>query len=176
MAEVVYFAHGQESGPWGTKIRLLAECARQRDLAVESPDYSHTLRGQPREEQLLGLLANDPRARILVGSSMGGWVSCRVAKRMACEGLFLMAPAFEMPEHEPAGLPEGVPTWIIHGWQDTVVPPAQSLERARAAGTRLLMVPDGHRLAESRLELVRAFEAFLDHCGVPGRSAADTHE
>ncbi|MGH8540495.1 MAG: alpha/beta hydrolase, partial [Stenotrophobium sp.] len=39
---LVCFAHGKESGPWGTKITHLAEVARGHGYEVMSPDYSHT--------------------------------------------------------------------------------------------------------------------------------------
>lgn len=161
MVDVVYFAHGQESGPWGTKIQYLAECAREHGLAVESPDFSHSMTGGPREEQLVSLLQADERQPLLVGSSMGAWVACRAAARCPCSGLFLMAPAFEIPDHPVAALPSGMPAWLVHGWQDEIVPPSQSLDRARKAGSRLLMVADGHRLAGSREELIAAFNVFL---------------
>ncbi len=35
----VIFSHGQESGPWGTKIRAMAERARSLGCAVDSIDY-----------------------------------------------------------------------------------------------------------------------------------------
>lgn len=165
VVDVVYFAHGQESGPWGSKIRYLADRARARGLAVESPDYSHSMEGPPREAQLVELLQRDRRMPVLVGSSMGAWVSCRAAQRQACRGLFLMAPAFDMPDHPAAELPDGIPAWLVHGWQDGVVPPHQSLDRARTGHRRLLMVPDGHRLSESKPDLLAFFDAFLDHVG-----------
>jgi len=161
--EVVYFAHGMESGPWGSKIRLLADIATNRGLTVESPDYSHTRDGREREAQLCRLLEEDSRARLLVGSSMGGWVSCRAANQHPPVGLFLMAPAFEMPEHPSAMIPDGVPTWIIHGWDDDVVPPKQSLDRS--VGHRLLLVPDGHRLGATFGELGGFFANCLDTLG-----------
>lgn len=161
MVDVVYFAHGQESGPWGSKIQYLAESARRHGLAVESPDFSHSMTGGPREEQLVSLLQADKRQPLLVGSSMGAWVACRAAARCPCSGVFLMAPAFEMPEHPAAELPSDVPAWLVHGWDDDVVPPEQSLGRARETGSRLLMVPDGHRLAGSRSELTAVFDVFL---------------
>ena len=37
---LVLFAHGKESGPWGSKIQALAEIAKYYDYRVESPDYS----------------------------------------------------------------------------------------------------------------------------------------
>ena len=35
----VVFSHGQDSGPWGTKITALAETARAEGYEVESVDY-----------------------------------------------------------------------------------------------------------------------------------------
>ena len=35
----VCFSHGQESGPWGTKISAMADLARDRGCQVESIDY-----------------------------------------------------------------------------------------------------------------------------------------
>ncbi|MCP1726880.1 pimeloyl-ACP methyl ester carboxylesterase [Natronospira proteinivora] len=162
MARVIYFAHGQESGPWGSKILLLADIARSRGLAVESPDYRFSLDGLPRLTELRRRLADDPRKKLLVGSSMGAWVSCMAASEQGCQGLFLMAPAFEMPDHEPAHLPRKLPAWIIHGSEDAVVPVSQSETRLRGGQDRLLRVPDGHRLANSHDVLSRFFEAFLN--------------
>jgi len=159
---VVYFAHGQESGPWGSKIRILADMARERGLAVESPDYSFSMEGEPRLSKLQQLLNEDPREKLLVGSSMGGWVSCQAAMEYRCRGLFLMAPAFDMPEHKPALLPAGLAAWIIHGSEDDIVPVSQSEDRLRSGLDRLLRVPDGHRLAQSHDVLGRFFEAFLN--------------
>ena len=38
-AMTVLFSHGLESGPWGTKIRSMAELARGRGATVDSIDY-----------------------------------------------------------------------------------------------------------------------------------------
>ena len=38
-----FFAHGKESGPWGSKILHLAEGAKKMGLEVESPDYRDLL-------------------------------------------------------------------------------------------------------------------------------------
>jgi hypothetical protein len=34
----VYFSHGKESGPWGSKIKRLAGIAQQKGYAVDSID------------------------------------------------------------------------------------------------------------------------------------------
>ena len=36
----IYFAHGKESGPWGSKIKRLAGIAEDLGCAVESIDYT----------------------------------------------------------------------------------------------------------------------------------------
>ena len=38
-APAVIFSHGQESGPWGTKIQAMAAAARALGCRVESIDY-----------------------------------------------------------------------------------------------------------------------------------------
>ena len=35
----VVFSHGQESGPWGSKIAAMSEIARAEGFEVESVDY-----------------------------------------------------------------------------------------------------------------------------------------
>jgi len=53
----VYFSHGKESGPWGTKIKRLAEIARNKGCAVESVDYTDLVDPDLRVERLLEVLA-----------------------------------------------------------------------------------------------------------------------
>jgi pimeloyl-ACP methyl ester carboxylesterase len=83
-------------------------------------------------------------------------------------GLLLCAPAFnvaETPAEDPTNLraPEGLPTIIIHGLRDDVVPPEVSrLYRDRSGShVRLWEVDDGHRLAESRDVIVKAARELL---------------
>jgi len=66
----VYFSHGKESGPWGTKITSLANIAKADDCDVESIDYSDTFDPDIRAEQLVNPLKKEPGDFILVGSSM----------------------------------------------------------------------------------------------------------
>ena len=40
MKNLVLFAHGKESGPWGSKIKHLAAIAERHNCKVLSPDYS----------------------------------------------------------------------------------------------------------------------------------------
>jgi hypothetical protein len=71
----VYFSHGKESGPWGTKIKRLAAIAEDLGCAVDSVDYMDLTDSDLRVERLLEVLANENDEFVLAGSSMGGYVS-----------------------------------------------------------------------------------------------------
>jgi alpha/beta superfamily hydrolase len=165
----VYFAHGKESGPWGTKIQALAGIARGKGCAVESPDYSTTQDPQKRVEMLLAL---KPAAGtlILVGSSMGGYVSAVASRTLKPRGLFLLAPAFyskRYPVQSPR--PAAAYTEIIHGWSDDVVPVANSVKYAGKYQVTLHIVDSDHRLTSAMDQIVDLFSMFLDRCLLKGK-------
>ncbi len=157
---LVYFAHGKESGPWGSKIKGLAQVAKAHGYTVESPDYSHTHDPQAR---LAHLMEINPRAErlVLVGSSMGGYVSAMACAQLRPQALFLMAPAlyFEQFNEEPAGCPAD--TVVVHGWRDDVVPAQRAIQFAQARNAQLHLLDDGHRLSNSLDFLCEQFAAQL---------------
>ena len=55
----VYFSHGKESGPWGSKIKRLADIARERECEVDSVDYTDLTDPDLRVERLLSLLKDE---------------------------------------------------------------------------------------------------------------------
>ncbi len=163
----VLFCHGLESGPHGYKYRSL----RAAGYEVSSPDC----RGrdlQARVDVYLRQLtegASAERARelagsIVVGSSFGGIAGLIAvieahARGYAVGGLLLCAPALELRQ-PPADrmLDEGrlrapVPTVVIHGRGDDVIPIAVSRRFAARsdhdARVRLVEVDDGHGLRDS---------------------------
>ncbi len=148
---MLVFAHGLEGSPLGTKSRFLRgldpslRVADMRGIALQG-------RFDLLEEQTRG------GGLLLVGSSYGGLVAALLALRYPerFSGLVLCAPALgrrEPPNLRPEDLvaPPGVPTVIIHGLQDDVVP----IEHSRAyrdrsgPGVVLHEVDDDHRLSES---------------------------
>ncbi len=161
--KLVVFAHGKESGPWGTKITRLAEVARARGYEVISPDYSHTHDPKRRVEQLLAL---SPKARklVLCGSSMGGYVSAQACAKLKPQALFLMAPALYFPgwDEEPAGCP--AMTTVVHGWKDEVVPADVSKRFASAQKTPvgLHLLNSGHTLNDQLPVITRLFDELLE--------------
>jgi len=75
----VIFAHGQESGPWGFKIKRMAPLAELHGCQVESIDYRDCKDPELRVERLLLRLQDEDAECILVGSSMGGWIMLLLA-------------------------------------------------------------------------------------------------
>jgi len=163
----VYFNHGKESGPWGSKISKLAEVARERGFAVESIDYQDLPDAGPRVERLLQSEAATATDQILVGSSMGGYVATVASAVLKPVGLFLMAPAFYMsgyPEQNPT--PDAKAVSVIHGWSDDVIPMEHSIRFAQKFCTttrmELHLVEDDHRLSAELPFLSLIFGRFLD--------------
>jgi predicted alpha/beta-hydrolase family hydrolase len=158
----VCFSHGQESGPWGTKIRALAELARKLGWSVESLDYQGMGDPLARVEKLLDYCRSQAGPIVLAGSSLGGYVAAATAARCPAEGLFLLAPAFYVPgysERVPA-LPT-CPVTIVHGWRDDVVPWESSVKYAASARVRLVLLDGDHRLTANLAELAALFRQFL---------------
>ncbi len=174
-APLVVFSHGKETGPWGTKIRVLADVARAAGWQALSVDYAAQT-GQvdaPAQDRLAALLAlqlPEHSRLILVGSSMGGWVSAAAAQSLQPAGVFLLAPALGMqtyPSQWPA-MPLGMQLEIVHGWADDVIPAAHSIAFAQrqtpSSAVRLHLLPDDHRLSGTLNEVAALFEAFLQRC------------
>lgn len=159
---LVCFAHGQESGPWGRKITALAAVAEARGFAVESPDYSHT---RDPDERVQHLLAHDPRATeqlVLVGSSMGGYVSAIASTSLRPHGLFLIAPAFYMPGYTAEPMIQARHISIVHGWRDDVVPVDHSVRFAGTHRAELHLLDGDHSLTDCLPAVERLFAGFLD--------------
>ncbi len=83
----VIFSHGQESGPWGTKIRAMAERARAIGCQADSIDYQGIADPGERAAKLCRECAQIDDRLILVGSSMGGHVATAAARRVGCGGV-----------------------------------------------------------------------------------------
>ena len=134
---VVYFAHGKESGPGGTKITALAEIAKSKGFHVESPDYSDTMDPDVRVQRLLELKPAAQKHLVLVGSSMGSYVSTVASQEIKPAGLFLMAPAFyrEGYEYQNPDLSAGI-AMIVHGWDDELIPADDIIRYAKEHKTR----------------------------------------
>lgn len=150
----VVFSHGQESGPWGTKITAMAEVAKKARASVDSIDYRGISDPTERVEKLVQSQQGSEAKLLLVGSSMGGHVACAAALKLRPVGVFVLAPAFYMPGYEKlTPLAPSCPLAIVHGWSDDVVPPEHSLRYGRESHCELHMVRGDHRLTDN-LEMI----------------------
>lgn len=158
----VYFSHGQESGPWGTKIRAMADAARGLGCRAESVDYRGIADPAERVDKLITECQGLTESLVLVGSSMGGHVATAAAAPLKAIGLFVLAPAYYIAEYEhltPAA--PDIPISIVHGWRDDVVPPENSIRFAAQCRATLHLVDGDHRLTENIDEIIQYLSRFI---------------
>jgi predicted alpha/beta-hydrolase family hydrolase len=164
-------SHGFESGPDATKVTALAAAAERLGWSHERPDYTDLdakhdvseLGDVPVRLQRLLSLARAAATRgpvVLAGSSLGAWISARASLEVPVAALFLMAPPVAM-DPAPALDAAAVPTSIVHGWDDELIPASQVVDWARARRARLLLVDDSHRLSEHVAASAEAFATLL---------------
>jgi predicted alpha/beta-hydrolase family hydrolase len=164
-------SHGFESGPDATKVTALAEVAATLGWTHERPDYTDLdarhvvseLGDVPARLERLLSLARAATARgplVLAGSSLGAYVSSMASLQLPVAGLFLMAPPIRMDQALPLDAAR-VPTSIVHGWDDELIPAAEVVGWAQARGARLLLVSDSHRLSGHVEASAEAFAALL---------------
>ena len=164
-------SHGFESGPDATKVTALADAAEQAGWTHARPDFTDldAMRDvsdlgdvAARLARLLDL-ARNAAARgplVLAGSSLGAYISGRVSLQVPVAALFLMAPPLRMGRADPLDAAD-VPTSIIHGYDDELIPAVEVFEWARAHRARLLLVDDTHRLSRHVQASADAFAALL---------------
>ncbi len=147
------FIHGLEGSPQGTKAQLFS---RHFDAYTPAMDTSDFWGCVELHERVLG----EFQPQVLVGSSFGGAVAVALLHRGSWKGpTLLLAPAvfhYPVPRH----LPPGVPVWIVHGRNDTVVRIEDSRQLANTGSpelVRLIEVDDDHALNRTvqQSELVR---------------------
>lgn len=167
----IVFSHGKDSEPWGTKIVALAEVARDLGWRVESVDYRGIDSVEARLSALLAACAGfaavggSAAGPVLVGSSLGGFLSAAASIEVRARGLFLMAPAFDLPGLPRTPVVERCPTVVVHGWRDDVVPVEKGLAFARAQGALMHLVDDDHRLHASLPRMTGWLRDFLGGLG-----------
>jgi pimeloyl-ACP methyl ester carboxylesterase len=162
-APYIVFSHGLDGDPWGTKIVAMAEVARAHGLNVESVDYRGMTDPAVRVKRLLEACKELPGKLVLVGSSLGAHVCMTAAGTVPVRGVFVLAPAFFMPGYEQytPTPPAGCPVTIVHGWNDTVVPPENSVRYARQHRTTLHLIDSDHRLTANVDEVCEFLDRFL---------------
>ena len=165
----IILSHGSDSSPEATKVGALAALAESLGWHTRRPDYrGDDARGfagsvAPRIARLRATIEASEAPPVLVGSSMGAFVSGLASLDAPVAGLFLLATPGEIPGYPRAfDLREGVPTLLVHGWRDEVCPPGGIQACAARRRLPLLMLDDDHRLTGSLDTIAAQFRYFLD--------------
>ncbi|WP_444997591.1 alpha/beta hydrolase [Aliikangiella sp. IMCC44359] len=159
---LICFSHGKESGPNATKIVALREVARRAGHEGVSVDYRGIESVESRISKLLSVLENNKTTTILVGSSMGAYVSLLAANQVKPKGLFLLAPAVYLPGYDNISAPpENCLTQVFHGWHDDIVPVENCIKYAQKYALELTLLDDDHRLQNSIQLLEKNFFQFI---------------
>lgn len=157
------FSHGKESGPYGHKIIALIRIALAKGLHVQSLDYRAIPCPEQRAETLIHTLSKADEPHLLVGSSMGGYVSLVASQAVPVAGLFLLAPAIGMEGYARQDfILEGGKTEIVQGWGDTVVPVPHVIRFAHEQRAALHLLDSDHRLTSAMPEIRALFSRWLD--------------
>jgi predicted esterase len=165
----VIFSHGQESGPWGTKIRAMAELVREMGCEADSIDYQGIADPTERVEKLIAEAGPLDDTLVLVGSSMGGHVATAAAERLGAAGLFVLAPAYYIEGYEElTPTPPGMPVCIVHGWHDDVVPVENSIRFAGECKAELHLIDGDHRLTDNIAEINGYLKRFIRRVAARG--------
>jgi predicted alpha/beta-hydrolase family hydrolase len=166
----VIISHGLESSPDATKATALSQVVDAMGGTSERPDYrdcdnaSGTSRlgdVHGRIVRLLDLAKRVEGPLILAGSSMGAFISARVSLEVPVLGLFLMAPPTQLEGFDIKLEAADVPTCIVHGWDDELIPASEVVKWAQARRHQLVLVNDSHRLAEHVEFCAEVFARFV---------------
>jgi len=159
----VIFSHGQESGPWGTKIQAMSDVAKSIGCETDSIDYQGIADPTDRVNKLVAECRDIDDRLVLVGSSMGGHVATAAAASLKAAGLFVLAPAYFMEGYEnltPAA--PDIPICIVHGWDDDIVPVENSIRFAAACKAELHILESDHRLTANIDEINYYLKRFIE--------------
>ena len=159
----VIFSHGQESGPWGTKIRAMADEVKSLGCTADSIDYQGIADPTERVNKLIAECSDVDDQLILVGSSMGGHVATAAAARLNAAGLFVLAPAYYVEGFEDlTPVAPDIPICIVHGWNDDIVPVENSIRFAAACKAELHILDSDHRLTANIDEINYYLRGFIE--------------
>ncbi len=165
----IILSHGLDSSPEATKVSMLAVLAESLGWRTQRPDYraadarGHAGSVAPRIARLRATIEALDMPPLLVGSSMGAFVSGLVSLDVPVAGLLLLATPSEIPGYSRKfDLRTEGPTLLIHGWRDEVCPLAEVQAFAADRRLPLLVLDDDHRLGSSMDMIATQFLHLLD--------------
>ena len=171
MKGVAIISHGLQSSAAATKATALSEVGEALGWHCIRPDYQDLDQSQahaPLGDVAARIARLEALARehagvplVLAGSSMGAFVSARVSLVVPVRGLYLMALPAKLEGRLIPLAAAPVPTWILHGWDDELIPADEVVRWAAPRRDRLLLVNDSHRLADHVQFAAADFGRFL---------------
>lgn len=169
MRSQVILSHGSDSSPQATKVSVLAALAESVGWSTQRPDYSdddargHIASISPRISRLRATIEALSTPPLLVGSSMGAFVSALVSLDVPVAGLLLLATPSAIPGYpRRLEMRHGVPTILVHGWRDDVCAVAGVQDYAARHRVPLLVLDDDHRLGSSMDFIQQQFRLLLE--------------
>ncbi len=152
----IYFLHGLESGPRGSKFVALQE----KYPEIKTIDFQGILDPNERLNKALVEIPEEEDV-VLVGSSMGGLVSYMLEQsgKRKVRGMVLCAPALLLYKGEVA--PVSCPTTVIHGTEDEILDFEATKILAKKIGAKFVDVRDNHRLKGSITEILQSLVHIL---------------
>lgn len=170
----IILSHGSDSSPDATKVSALAALAESRGWRTHRPDYrtddarGHADSVAPRIARLRATIESLDAPPLLVGSSMGAFVSGLASLDVPVSGLLLLATPSGIPGYPRAlDLRRGVPGVLIHGWRDEVCPVGGIQAFCSRRRLPLLVLDDDHRLGDSMGAIATQFSWLLDRLADP---------
>ncbi|MGZ5052128.1 MAG: YqiA/YcfP family alpha/beta fold hydrolase [Methylobacter sp.] len=163
MKKLVVYSHGKDSVPWGEKTFAFAEAAKDCGYQFDSLDYRPQGNDpDKRVQQLLAVDLSGYEQVVLVGSSMGAYVSTAASEIIKPKALFLIAPAFYLPGYARTEFkPTAETIRVVHGWQDDIVPPENAWKFCQIHRARLNMYDTDHRMISVLPQLKDEFVRLL---------------
>lgn len=141
----VQFIHGLEGSPQGSKARLFAEHFDTITPEMDTSSFEGSVHAQ-------AAALSEFHPDILVGSSFGGAVAVELLARRHWQGPTMLLAQAAIHYNPKATLPLGIPVWLVHGTEDTLIAPEQSRRLAATGNSdtvRLIEVDDDHPLHAS---------------------------
>ncbi len=164
----VILSHGLESGPDATKVTAMAAAARAIGWREVRPDYRDLdasrdiSRIDERIARMLAHAPDDGSPLVLAGSSMGAFSAGLGSLLRVPVGLFLLAPPMSIPRYARFFDAAAVPTAIVHGWDDELIPAESVIAFAQQRRATLHLVDDSHRLSAHVEIIARWFGQWLE--------------
>lgn len=158
----LYWLHGRESTPWGTKSLLLKEVAAEFGVSMKAPDMQSTKDPDERVRMLVEEIKDHSGPLALVGSSMGGYVATVASREVEVDGLFVLAPSYYLQGAYWLDFPWlTTPVEIVGGWRDEIVPVENLVRFARVHRATLHLLDAEHRLKDVTPQVCDLFRVFL---------------